>query len=79
MLRRYTDDGVRKGPPELEAQGAEHVCDWCGDRIDGTPAAKGLFLWTRGEEVRYEEPPLCEDCASSIAFGARLEDGLDEE
>jgi len=38
-----------------------------------------LFLWTRGEEVRYEEPPLCEHCAYAIAVGGTAQwDGEEE-
>jgi len=54
-------------------------CDACGDEIDGDPAGSGLFLWTRGEEVRYEEPPLCEQCAYAIAVGGMLTFEADEE
>jgi hypothetical protein len=43
-------------------------CDACGKRCEGIPAGSGLFVWTRGEEVRYEEPPLCEECASGISM-----------
>jgi hypothetical protein len=53
-------------------QGRKYECDACGKSFDGEPAGAGLFLWTRGEEVRYEEPPLCADCASEITVGALL-------
>jgi hypothetical protein len=46
------------------------VCDACGKPIDGEPAGSGLYVWTRGEEVRYEEPPLCEKCANAIGLAA---------
>ena len=42
-------------------------CDGCGDIFEGPPHGSGLFVWTRGEETRYEEPPLCEQCASRIS------------
>ena len=45
-------------------------CDLCGKSCDGQPAGSGLFLWPRGQEMRFEEPPLCEDCASRITMGA---------
>jgi hypothetical protein len=48
-------------------------CDSCGESITGSPAGAGLFLWTRGDEVRYEEPPLCEQCAYAIAVGGMLQ------
>jgi hypothetical protein len=54
-------------------------CDSCGDAIEGPPAGSGLFLWTRGEEIRYEEPPLCERCAYTIAVGGMLQWQGDED
>lgn len=55
------------------------VCDACGRSCEGAPGGSGLFLWTRGDEVRYEEPPLCEECASEITVGALLRWDVDEE
>lgn len=80
-LHRYVDGGPA-GPtlgegaePEAEAV----RCDACGEAIEGAPAGSGLFLWTRGDEVRYEEPPLCEHCAYAIAVGGTLaSEGGDE-
>jgi hypothetical protein len=54
-------------------------CDRCGAHFEGRPAGSGLFLWTRGEEVRCEEPPLCEECASTVAIGALLKWEIEEE
>jgi hypothetical protein len=54
-------------------------CDHCGAEFEGEPGGAGLLLWTRGEEVRFEEPPLCEDCASAIAIGAFLKWETEEE
>ncbi|HVJ93707.1 MAG TPA: hypothetical protein VM580_28085 [Labilithrix sp.] len=31
---------------------------------------RGLLIWTRGEERRYEEPHLCPACASAIGVTA---------
>ena len=31
---------------------------------------RGLLLFTRGDERRYEEPRLCADCASVIGIAA---------
>ena len=31
---------------------------------------KGLLVWTRGDERRYEEPELCPRCASAIGVTA---------
>lgn len=83
--RRYTDDGL-PSPGFVECDlGTETPrpeslqCDSCGELIQGKPAGSGLFLWTRGEEVRYEEPPLCDACAPAIAFGAGLEEDVFED
>lgn len=57
------------------------VCDHCSKSFDGDPSGAGLLLWTRGEEVRFEEPPLCEECASKLTLGAfsKWEKAGDEE
>jgi hypothetical protein len=63
-----------------ETRPAKHFdCDVCGKGFDGEPAGSGLFLWTRGDEVRYEEPPLCEECAMKVSVGALLSYEDDEE
>jgi hypothetical protein len=54
-------------------------CDHCDRTFEGDPGGSGLLVWTRGEEVRYEEPPLCEECASSITVGALLKWDVEEE
>jgi len=77
-LRRYVDGGPSL-PRRTEAEDEPVRCDACGDEIDGAPAGSGLFLWTRGDEVRYEEPPLCERCAYTIAVGGMLQWDLEEE
>jgi hypothetical protein len=56
-----------------------YECDACGRSFEGEPAGAGLFLWTRGDEVRYEEPPLCEQCASKITVGALLKWDTEDE
>lgn len=54
-------------------------CDACGQHFDGEPAGSGLFMWTRGEEVRFEEPPLCEECAKSVTLDALTRWVVEEE
>lgn len=54
-------------------------CDSCGERVDGEPAGHGLYIWTRGDEVRYEEPPLCSACANAIGLAALAQWGLEED
>ncbi len=54
-------------------------CDVCCSFFEGEPHGSGLFIWTRGDEVRYEEPPLCEECANRVTIGALLRFEIEEE
>ena len=56
-------------PPEA-AEERCFVCDLCGETFSGLPEGSGLFMWTRGSEVRVEEPPLCRGCAARLVLGA---------
>lgn len=67
--RAELDDSALARRSEARTQ-RQYECDVCGMSFEGEPASSGLFLWTRGEEVRYEEPPLCEECASKVTLGA---------
>ena len=71
------DDGTPSSSAAPRENGFE--CDACGKWIEGEPGGAGLFVWTRGDEVRYEEPPLCEECASEIAVGALIRWETEEE
>ena len=64
---------VEPPPPKV------HECDMCGKEFEGAPAGSGLLLWTRGEEVRYEEPPLCEHCSQKLIMGALMRWAEDED
>jgi hypothetical protein len=47
------------------------VCDVCDEIIEGQPGGSGLIAWTRGDdEMRFEEPPLCQCCAAAITAAA---------
>jgi hypothetical protein len=59
--------------------GKRLVCDACGKPIEGEPAGSGLYVWTRGEEVRYEEPPLCAKCANAIGLAALAQWDVEED
>jgi hypothetical protein len=37
------------------------------------------LVWTRGDEVRYEEPPLCDECAMRVTVGALMRWEIEEE
>lgn len=47
-------------------------CDACGTPITEDEgervAGRGLLVFARGEEVRYEEPHLCNECATAVGI-----------
>jgi len=57
-------------PISDQSSTARFVCDYCGQSCAGRPGGSGLLVWTRGSEVRYDEPPLCRECADRITVGA---------
>lgn len=40
------------------------------DELVAERAGAGLYLWTRGRELRFEEAPLCTRCGPAIAITA---------
>lgn len=75
---------VVQAPPLVSCTGEEipakrFECDLCGKQIEGTPAGSGLLLWHRGDEMRVDEPPLCEKCASRITINAVVKWALEGE
>lgn len=63
-----------------EAHDAEVLqCDACDEPLEGEPAGRGLFMWTRGDEVRFEEPALCDKCAVAIGITALSSFSVEEE
>jgi hypothetical protein len=66
-------------PVDVDTKPETFECDSCGKRIEGEPAGHGLYVWTRGEEVRYEEPPLCQACANAIGLAALAQWELEED
>lgn len=54
-------------------------CDACDEPIEGEPEGRGLYLWTRGDETRFEEPALCEKCATAIGVTALAQWTIEEE
>lgn len=57
----------------------EQRCDACDGPLEGEPAGRGLYMWTRGDEVRFEEPALCDDCATAIGVTALANWAIEEE
>jgi len=66
-------------PGTADTKPETFVCDACGKRVEGEPAGRGLYIWTRGEETRYEEPPLCSKCANAIGLAALAHWELEED
>ena len=51
--------------PKVEAV----CCSVCDAEIaEGAPMSSGLMLWSRGDEMRVDEPPMCGGCAASIGM-----------
>jgi hypothetical protein len=64
-----------------------HRCDACGVSLPGEGdasegygvAGQGVYMWTRGDEVRFEHVPLCASCASAIGMTALARWEIEEE
>jgi hypothetical protein len=57
--------------------GAHAESDSDDDGYDVT--GRGLLVWSRGEERRYQEPPLCSGCAAAIGVSALQRWEIEEE
>jgi hypothetical protein len=49
------------------------------EREDSAPVGSGLLVFARGDEVRYEEPPLCARCSVAIGVTALVRWAEEEE
>ena len=56
-------------PPYAQTHGDE----------DSAPVGSGLLVFARGDEVRYEEPPLCARCSVAIGVTALVRWAEEEE
>lgn len=67
-------------------------CDVCAANLHSTETSdadgddrsydvtgRGLLVWSRGEERRYQEPPLCSGCAAAIGVSALQRWEIEEE
>ncbi len=61
-------------------------CDACGrplpdgDGEDGYELpGNGVYMWTRGDSVRFEPAPLCASCAAAIGVTALARWEIEEE
>lgn len=50
----------------LWAREGDARCDVCDAVVDADDALPALYVFTRGEERRYEEPPVCARCAHAL-------------
>jgi hypothetical protein len=64
---------------QMEARASDLRCDACDQVIQGEPAGCGFYMWTRGDEVRFEKPPLCGRCATAIGMTALQSWSVEEE
>jgi hypothetical protein len=69
-LITVTYEELPSHPQASSTIGQRYRCDLCERDCEGTPSGNGLLIWSRGTEMRYDEPPLCEDCASRVTMGA---------
>lgn len=66
-------------PPALEEP---LCCDGCNAPLthdDIEERGKGVFLWVRGEERRYDEVPLCPNCGTAIGMAVLARFAQEEE
>lgn len=54
-------------------------CSVCEIPVVDDSGSRGLLVWSRGDEVRYEEPPLCEKCGTVLGIAALAEWQREEE
>jgi hypothetical protein len=65
-------------------------CDVCGEPVpddDDEDASespfsvpgRGLYVWSRGDKIVYEEPPLCASCGTAIGMSALARWEIEEE
>lgn len=62
------------------------VCDVCGDALtvdelesEDSNASHGVYLQARGDEVRFEEAPLCAECSTALGMTALNQQIIEEE
>ena len=82
---------VTAGHAILFEESDTHRCDVCAEPLnpvatanddaasDDSGPSSGLLVWSRGEERRYQEPPLCAQCATAIGVSALQRWEIEEE
>jgi hypothetical protein len=64
---------------QRDAEAEERACHACDAPLEGEPGGRGLFMWSRGDELRFEEPSLCDRCAVAIGMTALSTWAVEEE
>jgi hypothetical protein len=72
---------------EILFQASEsEACDACGGPLPDGGEDDGyelpgstVYMWTRGESVRFEKAPLCASCATAIGVAAMSRWEIEEE
>jgi hypothetical protein len=67
-------------PPVLKCDVCEAPLEIVDEDDEGmAPSGRGLYLWSRGGEVVYEEVPLCAACGTAIGVSALARWEIEEE
>lgn len=76
----FAADGVAEAALRARRERSNETrCDACDRPLVGEPAGRGLYMWTRGDETRFEEPALCAACATAIGVTALAAWSVEEE
>ncbi len=61
-------------------------CDACGREMspyemadDESAASHGVYVTTRGDDVRFEKAPLCDACNTALGVTALMQWNIEEE
>lgn len=69
--------------PAISSEENEHArCDACNTPLDFSDIeehGKGVFLWVRGEQRRYDEVPLCPNCGAAIGMAVLARYAMEED
>jgi hypothetical protein len=90
MSTRKIDDGAIALTHGVLFEPGIARCDACSALLDAAEdddgesgrygvRGRGLYVWTRGSEVRYEKPPLCASCAAAVGMSALARWEIEEE
>lgn len=51
-------------------EGELQRCHVCESAVAPEDLSRGLLVWSRGDEIRLEEPALCKDCSAVLGISA---------